>query len=388
LYETNGYISDVRVSPDGKLVAFMDHPELGDSIGTVTVVDQAGRRKTISPESWPKSWSEAGLAWSPSGKEVWITNQAGLWAIDLLGRARSLLQMANAMFLRDIAPDGTVLLYQASGGNSMILHKWNTPSTGRDLSWLDAPFITDISEDGQLVLFNEQGFGGGPEYTSYIRKTDGSPAIQLGPGRSTTISPDKQWAIIIGFKKPKQLFLVPLSVGEPRQLTADLIDHHFAFWMPDSTDFLFVGEEPGHGFRVYQQSTGGGSPKAISPEGCTLAGSDVSPDGRLVLLQCAGTWTILRFESRALQRAQGIQANERVLRWTNDANLWVLNTGAMNSAHIFKVNPYTGFRQPWKDIHVDSFSGISFAVITRDGNTFVHTEYASFGSLRRVYGLH
>ena len=388
LYETNGYVSDVRVAPDGNLVAFMDHPEVGDSIGTVAVIDRAGKRRTISPQSWPKSWGEDGLAWSPSGEEVWITNQGGLWAIALSGTTRPLMQIANALSLRDIGRDGTLLLYQqASSGSSMILHKWSEPSTERDLSWLDAPFITDISEDGQLVLFNEQGFGGGPEYTSFIRKTDGSPAIQLGPGRSTTMSPDKHWAITTGFKKPKQLFVVPLTVGEPRQLTDDAIDHHFAFWMPNSTEILFVGEEPGHGFRVYQQDIHGGSPTALTPEGCALAGSNVSFDSKTVLLQCSGTWMLLKLGLGTLEKAQGIQPNERVLRWTRDGGLWVFNTGAMNLGHVIKVDPSTGSRKPWKEIHFDSFSSIQYGVITADGTTFVDTEYSSSGSLRRVYGL-
>ena len=387
LYETSGYISDVRVAPDGSLVAFMDHPEVGDTIGGVAVVDRAGKRKTISPQSWPKSWGEDGLAWSPSGKEVWITNQGGLWAIDLSGTARPVLQIANALSLRDIGPDGTLLLYQQASGSSMILHQWSKPATERDLSWLDAPFVTDISEDGQVVLFNEQGFGGGPEYTSFIRKTDGSPAIQLGPGRSTTMSPDKHWAITTGFKKPKQLFLVPLTVGEPRQLTDDAIDHHFAFWMPNGTEILFVGEEPGHGFRVYRQGIHGGSPTALTPEGCALAGSNVSFDSKVVLLQCSGTWTLLRLGLGTLEKAQGIQPNERALRWTRDGGLWVFNTRAMNLGHVIKVDPSTGSRKLWKEIHFDSFSSVQYGVITADGNTFVDTEYSSSGSLRRVYGL-
>ena len=391
LYETSGYISDVRVSPDGELVAFMDHPEVGDTIGSVAVVDSDGKPKTISPRSWPKSWGEEGLAWVASGKEVWITNQGGLWAIDLSGGARLLLGMANfAIVLRDVAPDGTALVYQqASGGTSMILHKWSQPPADRDLSWLDAPFITDISEDGQIVLFNEQGLGGGPEYMSFVRKTDGSPAVQLIAGRSTTISPDKQFAITVGIgsRKPKQLFLVPLTVGEPRQITNDEIDHHFAFWLPNGREVLFVGEEPGHGFRVYRQSLQGGSPKGISPEGCTLAGSNVSFDGRRVLLQCNGALAMLRLDNGLLVKLSTIQSDERALRWTRDGGVWVLDMSSMNSAKIFKVNLETKTRQLWKSLYLDSFSTMQYGVITSDGNTFVDNEYASFGTLRRVYGL-
>src|SRR5262245_12459714 len=38
LYGARAWVSDVRVSPDGRLVAFLDHPQLGDSDGTIRVV--------------------------------------------------------------------------------------------------------------------------------------------------------------------------------------------------------------------------------------------------------------------------------------------------------------------------------------------------------------
>jgi len=37
VYDSGGYISDVRVSPDGALVAFLDHPILGDDRGSVAI---------------------------------------------------------------------------------------------------------------------------------------------------------------------------------------------------------------------------------------------------------------------------------------------------------------------------------------------------------------
>ncbi len=388
LYETKGYISDVRVSPDGKLVAFMDHPVFGDNIGTVAVVDKTGKRRTISPESWPKSWAEEGLAWAPSGQEVWFTNQSGLWAADLFGRTRSLLQAAGALYLRDIARDGGVLLYQFAGGSRMTLHAWNKPETQRDLSWLDSSIVTDISEDAQFVLFSEQGFGGGSEYTMYLRKTDGSPAVQLGPGRWGTISPDKQWALVVGMKMPMQLFLVPLTVGETRQLTNDAINHFEAHWIPDGTQFVFVGEEPGHGVRGYRQGLHEGDlPKAITPDGC--GPRTVSLDGNFVLTECLGKskWKICSLKDGTSWEVKGFQPGDAPLGWSEDGNLWVFNAWSINSAHIFRVNPRTGSREHWKEVHLDSFSGIQQAVITADGNTFVHTDWTNFGSLRRVYGL-
>ncbi len=42
LYETDGYISNPRVSPKGDAVAFLDHPFDGDDRGSVMIVDATG----------------------------------------------------------------------------------------------------------------------------------------------------------------------------------------------------------------------------------------------------------------------------------------------------------------------------------------------------------
>ena len=45
LYETSGGISSPRISPDGERVAFLDHPLVDDSRGSVAVVGRSGDRK-------------------------------------------------------------------------------------------------------------------------------------------------------------------------------------------------------------------------------------------------------------------------------------------------------------------------------------------------------
>ncbi len=80
IYSTNGWVSNVRVSPDGRLVAFIDHPERGDNNGFVKVVDQNGKVRLSGP------FANQGIAWSPRGDEVWSSSP--LTATSLSGKSR------------------------------------------------------------------------------------------------------------------------------------------------------------------------------------------------------------------------------------------------------------------------------------------------------------
>src|SRR3984885_43538 len=69
IYQTDGWISHMRVSPKGGQVAFLDHTTHDDDRGVVSMVDLAGQKKVLST-GWE---SEEGLAWSPNGSEVWFS---------------------------------------------------------------------------------------------------------------------------------------------------------------------------------------------------------------------------------------------------------------------------------------------------------------------------
>src|SRR6185436_2920826 len=85
-YETPHDIRDLRISPDGTRVAFID-PHGGDY--DIVVVG------TGAPDPIARGWSHGanGLAWSPDGKEIWITGTdtgapPSLYAIPLEGEPR------------------------------------------------------------------------------------------------------------------------------------------------------------------------------------------------------------------------------------------------------------------------------------------------------------
>jgi eukaryotic-like serine/threonine-protein kinase len=157
LYETAGWISNIRFSPAGNHIAFIDHPLLGDDGGTVSVVDLNGKKSDLS-ERWA---SALGLAWSPSGDEIWFTATAtgfsrSLRGVNLSGKIRELLTAPGTLTLHDTGAGGRALISRdALRAGAAGLPPGETKE--RDLSWQDWTVPAALSEDGKVVLFTEAG---------------------------------------------------------------------------------------------------------------------------------------------------------------------------------------------------------------------------------------
>ena len=55
-----------------------------------------------------------------------------------------------------------------------------------------------LSRDGSEVLFTDLSEQSGNDYSVYVRKSDGSPAVRLtGGGYGTDITPDGKWALVL-----------------------------------------------------------------------------------------------------------------------------------------------------------------------------------------------
>src|SRR6266511_5084136 len=196
IHKTSGWISSVRVSPRGDRIAFIEHPVRHDNRGTVKLVDKTRTVRSLSEE-----WADAGgIAWHPSQDEIWVTasrdnTPKSLWAITLSGKARPVAQNAGVLTLRDIAPDGTALLSRDTARLEMAGVREGEAQ--RDLSWLDWSRVADVSADGRLVLFDESGAAGGPQYSVYLRRLDDDSTRQLGDGLGMGLSPDGKYALTL-----------------------------------------------------------------------------------------------------------------------------------------------------------------------------------------------
>lgn len=378
LYQTGGWISHPRVSPNNDMVAFIEHPVRRDDAGSVAVVDLAGKAKTLST-GWETVW---GLGWAPKGTEIWFSStRLGygryLSAVNLSGKERLLAREPGTLTLQDIARDGRVLLTRDVPRVGMVgMTAGNNNNKERDLSWMDWSAPKDLSSDGKTLLFTESGEAGGENYAAYLRQTDGSPAVRLGDGIGFALSPDKKWVVAGLPKSPVQFFLIPTGAGEAKSLTHDNINHMWTRWFPDGKRLLFAGDEPGKGVRLYVQDIDGSPPRAITAEGVNSSQFAISPDGRQVAVigpdQRPGLLPVDGGEVRAIP---GLDVGDAPIGWSSDGrSLFVYRLGEV-PAQVDKLDLATGHKQPWKQLVPPDVSGvtdISAILITPDGNNYVY----------------
>jgi eukaryotic-like serine/threonine-protein kinase len=394
LYETAGHVSYARLSPKGDRIAFLDHAFPLDDAGTVAVIDLAGKKTKLTGQ-WA---SEHGLAWAPDGGEVWFTaTEAGanrsLYAVTLSGRLRVVTRVPGGLKLHDIAKSGKVLLTRESPRVG-ILGMLQGDTRERDMSFLDYSFAADMSADGRLLLFDEEGEAGGANYTVYLRKSDHSPVVRLGEGNALALSPDGKWAVSILPLPNSPIRLLPTGTGDHRELALPgLSAEQGATWFADSKRILFAASEPGKGVRLFVQDIDGGKPRPVTPEGISTAlpGFAVSPDGKSVAAvgpdQKGAVYPVDGGEPRVIS---ALLPGEFPLRYTPDGRaIYVWKRGDL-PARISRLDLESGRREVWKDLLPADPAGverISNVLVTPDGKGYAYCYARLLSDLFVVEGL-
>ncbi len=380
LYEAQAWVSDVRVSPDGRMVAFLDHPQRGDSTGTIRVVDRDGKLRLSGPQAG------RGIAWSPRGDEIW--SSPPLCATSLSGKTRTpwvLLGGLDAIY--DISSRGKVLFSRSAARREIIASVSGGPE--RNLTWLDWSFPVDLSRDGRFVLFDEQNL---EPNGVYVRKLDGSPAVLLGEGTSFHLSPDGQWALATPQRGTPDLVLLPTGAGQARKLSLSGITCQSAKFFPDGQRILFVGNESGRASRLFIVDLSGGKPRAITPEGIVFLNQNpLSPDGKSILAVGPDRRVaIYSTEPGEPRPVPGLTPGDLTIRWSADGrSVYVYNTVARPGVVDF-VDIQTGKRTPWKEFHPPDPAGvldIAPFLLTPDGATYLYSYRRLLDDLYVVTGL-
>src|SRR5579859_1659261 len=393
LYQTGGWISNIRFSPKGDQIAFMDHPQLWDNRGVVAVVDLSGHARTLSPE-WG---SEAGLGWRPDGKEIWFTavekgNNRNLMAVNLSGKIRMLLDLPVGITLQDIAADGRVLV---SLDTRRLAVAFTTSGRGQDvdLSWHDWESARGISPDGQSVLFEDASEAAGSNYSVVIRKVDGTLPVRLGEGSSGGLSPDGNWAISFATSHLKQLTLLPTGPGQPRIIAVAGLEHIHNGWgrfLPNGQKIIVNGDQSGQAPRCYQVEVSSGKAAAATPEG-VLCGP-TAPDSQAILGRAPnGSVAIYPLNGSSPKPVPQLNANFVPVQWSEDGRfIYGYHPGEFPSK-VYKVEITTGKEVFVQELRPGAPAGVVIVapvVVSRDGKRFAYSYNQTMSALELISGLH
>ena len=374
LYETAGYLSDLRVSPRGDRVALFEHPAQWDDRGAVIVVDLAGKRTVLSGDYW----GEEGLAWSRTGDEILFTaSNAGtdqtLHGVDLSGHRRVALTSAGGLTMHDVSRTGRWLVTHDDRRYEISVLAPGA-SAERDLSWLDTSTDPYLSRDGTMLLFGDESIAAGANYGVCMRRTDGGPVVRLGEGQPSALSPDGKWALAIIYT-PSQLLIYPTGPGEPRRLPrGDIETYHSAGWFPDGKRVLVCGNEAGKASRCYAQDISGGLPRPVTPEGTTNGW--VSPDGLQVLCSKPdGTYSIQRTEGGTAQPVTGLTPDDQVVRWSADGRSAYVFRGVSLPFQLDRLDLASGRRDLIREVAPADRAGVLqgvMAALTDDTRSYAY----------------
>jgi DNA-binding winged helix-turn-helix (wHTH) protein len=379
----------VRLSPQRDRVAFLEHPMRGDDRGDVVVVDRKGVRTTLSAD-----WASAqGLAWSPDGREVWFTaSKAGadnaLHAVTLDRRLRMVTPALGRLILHDIAPDGRVLVERTTFRQETYFRSQGEEGE-RDLSWLDLSRLIQLTPDGRRILFVESGEGGGPEYTTYLRRTDGSVPVRIGHGSPTALSPDGAWVLTVPVLARDRLQLVPTGAGEVRIIQdPGIIDYEWAGFLPGGREIVFAGRERGQETRMYVRPIGSGPARAFTPPGVAVWLNTLSPDGSALAAPCGERWCLYPLgggEPRPIAGTEG----RSVIGWGGDDTLYLREPQRL-PARLLRLHLPTARVEPWREIAPADRSGvvgINQVLVTPDGRAYAYTFSRLLSDLYVLTGL-
>jgi eukaryotic-like serine/threonine-protein kinase len=360
LFDSINWISDPKISPDGKWIAFSDHENPGgDDEGSVAVMGADGIEKEKKLSS---GWeSIQGILWSSKSDEIWFTasnsgSALNPMAVSLSGKLRPITNVPGGVWLQDVR----------NGAALVITHQQRIGIRGmapagkeeHELGWFGWSIVRDISRDGHKIIFEEEGNGGGPNYTVFLRDTDGSPPARIGEGNAEAISPDNKW-VITKPAKGGALNLVPTGAGETKPLTHDAVSYGQVRFLPDGKRLLASGIEAGRGRRDYLIDISTGDSKPITPEG--VAGVRLSPDGRsTTVLGPDGKWGIWPLDGGGIRLIPGLESKYYVVGWSQDGgSVYVASTRSDKIARVYRVNTQTGKMDPWKTFGAEAGAGIT-----------------------------
>ncbi|HEV7764757.1 MAG TPA: hypothetical protein VGQ76_07145, partial [Thermoanaerobaculia bacterium] len=396
-YETPHQLRHVRVSPDGKRLAIL---ELSRGEAEIAIID-AGKQPVTIARGWSRG--ATGIAWSPDGREIWISGTASgtppaLYAVNVDDSiVRLVTRLTGGIRIFDLSPRGEALL---SSNNWRAALVWKAPDPlaplpaepERDVSWLDWSTLADLSPDGRAILFSETREGGGAKSAVYLRRFSDPAPIRLGDGMGDALSPDGRWALC---RLGPKLVLMPTGTGQARELGIDGAFDNGATWLPDSRRAIVAGMMKAHGgYRLFVIDTLDETAKPISPEKIWGNGSRtfvVSPDGRHVAgMTETQTIALYALDGTTAVPVAGAVKGEIPIQWSSDGASLLVHDPTALPARVNRITLATGAREPWKEFMPPDPAGvykIAPVLVTPQGDAYAYNAMRVLSELYVAEGL-
>jgi hypothetical protein len=384
---STGYVSDLRVSPDGTRVAFFDHPGSGDNRGTLKVVGTDTRVSVLSGE-YP---GVEGLAWAADAAAVVFTpgdwSQYNVVVASLDGSPpRQVAAGPGYAVVSDLAANGRLLLTKGSLRYDL---RGQVPgeATEREFPWLDGSLFPGLSHDGRRLVFEDVSQSAGADYQVALRDIATGSVARLGPGTSLGLSPDSAWAAA-QIPSTLQMVLYPTGVGEPVRLDSGPIDltRIAVEWFSNSRRLMYCGRGRGAPARCYAQDVTGGPPAVVTPDDVTSA--VLAGDDRTLLMQRGDQFQVMTIGGTPID-AKGFAAADRLLTWNSEGRAVVVADNSTMPAGIDLVDPWSGSRRRLRVLAPPDRTGvvrIDHVHWLPDGRGYVYSYQREEGQLFIVSG--
>ncbi|HEV2490187.1 MAG TPA: protein kinase [Candidatus Acidoferrales bacterium] len=396
IYKSESWMNHLRISPRGDAVAFAQYGSGAADAGWAVILDRNGKQIARSSVEFA---SVEGLAWSHAGNEVWFGATAthdwanAIHSVDSSGKERIVLRLPGMLRLHDISRDGRILLSKEVWRTGMQC-RGPKDAAERDVSWLDGTVLTDLSSDGQTMAFDEYGEAAGTAPVAYIRKTDGSPAVKLGPGYLPTFSPDGKWVLVTVIRPPR-LLLLPTGAGEARDMGSQGMQEFAQLgWMPDGKKIYFAGND-GHNWRMYVEDLEDEKPLAFSPPILVNPQQHqselVSPDGKYCLgRDPSGRGWLYPLAGGEPRTVMGLSPEDTWLNWSADGRSGFVYEDEKTHAQVFRLDLSTGKRQIVTTLAPGDPAGLVDILPVRlspDGRSYAYSYNRSLSDLYLVEGV-
>ncbi|MBX7184288.1 MAG: protein kinase [Vicinamibacteria bacterium] len=390
------WLGGVRVSPKGDLIAFLEHPQSRDGRGDVKIVDLKGNAKTVA-----SGYSTIdGLAWSRDGREVWFGGQREggpprqINAATVDGRNRLVAEPLGSLQFMDLSTTGSALIMRTTLWTEMRARSRGTKDEV-ELAGADLTFLSDLTDDGKRVLGTDIGVGGGPNFTSFLQTTDGSPAVRLGEGDGQALSPDEKSILLRLRTSPPKLRIEPTGVGEARDLPrGPIVSYGRAVWDRTGKRIIFAGSELNRDSRLYtQEATGEGLPVAFTEEGIRLAalGRPISPDGTLIVGiggdDVPELYPLAGGEPRVIPNLGFL---DTPVAWSQDGRELFVVRYEDTPPRVDRVDILTGRTRPWSGTRPGPLSGLLGEyriLISPDGESYAYNYVRQMSDLYLATGI-